>query len=93
MLQFLYKGGLVMIPLLLCSVTGVIIIIERMIFYSSFNKEEEQDKKLFKAYVKQGNIAEAIRITEEGNSAFGRIANIALRHYEFKHDTLEDTIR
>ena len=92
MLQFLIKGGVVMIPLLFCSFLGLVIIIERCIFFSRLNKWEEQETKLLRLYVGQGRLDEARTVTAGWRSPLGRVANSALKQYELDKSNLEAAI-
>jgi biopolymer transport protein ExbB len=77
--DFFIKGGVVMIPLLFCSVIGLVIIIERLIFYSVVNRWEEQEMNLLKLYANQGRLNEARSVTVGWRSVLGRMADFALR--------------
>lgn len=93
MLQFLIKGGVVMIPLLFCSFLGLVIIIERCIFFSRLNKWEEQETKLLRLYIGQGRLDDARAVTADWRSPLGRIANSALNQYDLDKNNLEAAIR
>lgn len=81
MWQFFVKGGVVMIPLGLCSLTALIIIIERVLFYYRANRWEERELKLIKVYLGQGKIEEAKAVTKEWNSALGRVSDAIIQHW------------
>lgn len=89
MWQFFVKGGWVMIPLGLCSITAVIIIVERLLFYYRAGRRDEREMKLLKVYLSQGKLTEAKAVTVKWNSAFGRIADTMLDHYNSGFKTLE----
>ncbi|HEY8464765.1 MAG TPA: MotA/TolQ/ExbB proton channel family protein [Bacillota bacterium] len=81
MLDFFIKGGVVMIPLLFCSFLAMVIIIERLIFYSRLNKWEEQEMKLLKLYIGQGRWEDAQAVAADWRSPLGRVAEAALKQY------------
>jgi biopolymer transport protein ExbB len=92
-LDFFIKGGVVMIPLLFCSVLAVIIIIERLIFYSMVNRWEEQEMKLLKLYVSQGRLNDARSVTASWRSVLGRMADFALKQPDTGKERLETTLQ
>jgi biopolymer transport protein ExbB len=86
LLNFFIKGGVVMIPLLFCSVLALIIIIERLIFYSTVNRGEEQEMKILKLYVLQGRLNEARSVTADWQSVLGRMADFVLKQQSHTDD-------
>lgn len=92
MLDFFVKGGIVMIPLALCSIAALTIIIERILFYSRASKWEERETKLVKVYLTQGKIADARAITANWNSSLGRIAETALKQWTEDRNLLEQAL-
>jgi biopolymer transport protein ExbB len=93
MLDFFTKGGIVMIPLLFCSVIGVVIIIERLIFFSCLSNSEEEETRLLKAYVSNGKLDEARAMAANWSSPVGRMANAALKQYALDPTRLEEAIQ
>jgi biopolymer transport protein ExbB len=89
MWQFFIKGGIVMIPLGLCSITALIIIVERLLFYYKANRWDERETKLFKVYLSQGKLTEAKTVTASWDSAFGRVADAILDHLKLSSKSLE----
>jgi biopolymer transport protein ExbB len=93
LLNFFIKGGVVMIPLLFCSILGLVIIIERLIFYGSVNRGEEQEMNLLKLYVNQGRVNEARSVTAGWRSVLGRMADFALRQPNTDKERLESALQ
>lgn len=72
-LQLLMKGGVVMIPLALLSITAIVIIFERLLY---FNKQLSTDEKVFAHFVKlmrEGKRNDAAEWCAKQKNAFGRI--------------------
>lgn len=92
MLQFFLKGGIVMIPLALCSIAALTIIVERILFYIRAGKWEEREAKLVKVYLAQGKIADARAITSSWNSTSGRMAEAALKQWTENPKLLEQVM-
>jgi biopolymer transport protein ExbB len=81
MWQFFVKGGIVMYPLAVCSMVGLIIIIERILFFSRAPQNKHQLMTV-KKLLSQGQIAEAQKMALQWNSATGRVAAKAISHWE-----------
>lgn len=81
MWQFIIKGGILMVPLLACSLAAFIIILERIFFYWRANRWEEREIKLIKVYLNQGKLEEAKALTANWNSALGNIVNGMIKNW------------
>ena len=94
MWQFFIKGGIVMIPLGLCSITSLIIILERILFYTFGGKKPgEPETGLLKQYLGQGKITEARIRVAQWNSSLGRTVAAALKQWESDPSRLEITVQ
>jgi biopolymer transport protein ExbB len=91
--DFFIKGGVVMIPLLFCSVLALIIIIERLIFYGMVNRGEEQEMKILKLYANQGRLKEARSVTAGWQSILGRMADVAIKQTHTDRESLESALQ
>ncbi len=89
MWQFFVKGGVVMIPLALCSLTALTIIIERALFYYRANRWEEREIKLLKVYLGQGKLEEAKAVTNGWDSALGRVAAVIVQFWGQPRERME----
>lgn len=83
MIALLDKGGLVMLFIILLSLVGTIIIIERLIFFKRIQVDEETLLNRLKATLGKGHFDEAISICENNPSPLTNImrAGIDNRHY------------
>jgi biopolymer transport protein ExbB len=93
MWQFFIKGGIVMIPLLFCSLAGLVVIIERIIFFSRLNTRDEEEIKLLKFYARQGLWDEARVAAANWSSPVGRVAKTALKQLAFNNAGLEVSVQ
>ena len=55
MLSVLKSGGIWLIPIIICAVVSIFIIIERIIFYASINKNQEKNISDIRELVMKGN--------------------------------------
>jgi len=84
MLSFFVKGGPVMYPLLVCSLTALTVIIERMIFWARERRRRDQgliDKIL--EHAEQGDYNEAARIGGSSSNSIVRVLVCGIAHRNF----------
>lgn len=81
MLELFIKGGPVMYPLLLCSVVGVAVIIERIYFYWSERTDTEALMDTVRAALSQGRILEAAQAAKRERGPVSAIIAAAVAQY------------
>ena len=77
LIGLIFKGGWVMIPLLLLSILTIVIVIERYLFQGKQGVGKKNNFESFLAALKVGNNKEAMRLCEEDNAAWSRIFQYA----------------
>jgi biopolymer transport protein ExbB len=77
LIGLIFKGGWVMIPLLLLSILTIVIVIERYLFLGKQGVGKKNNFENFLAALKVGNNKEAARLCEEDNAAWSRIFQYA----------------
>lgn len=77
LIGLIFKGGWVMIPLLLLSILTIVIVIERYLFLGKQGVGKKNNFENFLAALKGGNNTEAARLCEEDNAAWSRIFQYA----------------
>ena len=77
LIGLIFKGGWVMIPLLLLSILTIVIVIERYLFIGKQGVGKKNNFESFLAALKVGNNTEAARLCEEDNAAWSRIFQYA----------------
>ena len=77
LIGLIFKGGWVMIPLLLLSILTIVIVIERYLFLGKQGVGKKNNFESFLAALKVGNNTEAARLCEEDNAAWSRIFQYA----------------
>jgi biopolymer transport protein ExbB len=63
--SILVKGGILMIPILICSIVAVAIIIERFVAIRRARRENERFVEAIRGRIRKGNLDEALRICVE----------------------------
>ena len=77
LIGLIFKGGWVMIPLLLLSILTIVIVIERYLFLGKQGVGKKNNFENVLAALKVGNNTEAARLCEEDNAAWSRIFQYA----------------
>lgn len=92
MIEFLSKGGILVIPILLCSVLALAIFIERMIRFAGMRSRGAGLAKKTVDMLKAGQEKEAYEMLEKSNSPMGRVLLQAIDVKDQDRDTLETVI-
>ena len=92
MLDFLAKGGVLVVPILLCSVMALAIFMERFIRFALLKKRGEDLAETVAELVKSGKEQAASEIALKSNSPMGRILVQALEVKDQERETLETVI-
>ncbi len=72
-IELMWKGGIVMVPILLLSVVAIYVTVERYLYLRSTIKTDGNFLSKITRALSMGNIAEAKRYAEDENSATGKI--------------------
>ena len=92
MSALLIKGGWVMYPILLCSVTALAVVAERFIYYFWTKENYKVFLREIKKYLSAKDIKAAIRFSRARRTALSRIAMVYLRNINRKQQVLEDIL-
>ncbi|MCD4742538.1 MAG: MotA/TolQ/ExbB proton channel family protein [Desulfobacteraceae bacterium] len=92
MLEILSKGGILVIPILFCSVLVLAIFFERIIRYAiNRNRGKDVEVKVSKLLTK-GDVDKALKISQESNSPMGRVLYKAIDAKHLENHVLESVI-
>lgn len=92
MFDFLAKGGVLVIPILLCSVVALTIFMERLIHFSKVRIRGFGLVKKVAEHVRNGEFAQAMGLVKGTNSPMARILLDALGVIDYDRETLETVI-
>lgn len=92
MIPFIQKGGIIMIPILLCSVLALAIFVERLIRFSRMRHRGAGLAEKVAGLLKDGNDEGAKRVAEESNSPLGRVLAQAMAVWDREREILETVI-
>lgn len=92
MLGFLYKGGVLVIPILLCSVFALAIFFERSIRFIRLRKQGHGLAEKVAAAVRNEDDEQARNLVDESHSPMGKVLAQALEVKDQGQETLEAII-
>ena len=92
MIDFLQKGGILVGPILFCSVLGLAIFLERFIRFSRLKIAGEGFLEKMVQFVKNGQDPQAIELARGSETPMGRILVHALEVKDQDRETLETVI-
>jgi len=92
MLEFLSKGGVLVIPILLCSVLSLAIFVERLIRFTRLRSRGAGLAEKTVAMMKSGQDQEAYEMLIQSNSPMGRVLAQAIEVKDQDRETLETVI-
>jgi len=92
MLEFLSKGGVLVIPILFCSVLVLAIFLERIIRYAIDRSRGKNIEIKVATLLTGGEIESALKVSQQSNSPMGRVLEKAIEAKDLDHDVLESVI-
>jgi biopolymer transport protein ExbB len=92
MLEFLSKGGILVIPILFCSVLMLAIFFERIIRYAVNRRRGKDIETLVAGLVVEGRDDDALALSRQNNSPMGRVLEKAIQAKDLDKDMLESVI-
>ena len=92
MIEFLSKGGVLVVPILLCSVLALAIFFERLIRFARMRSRGTGIAEKVAGLLVDGSEQEALKKAEESNSPMGRILTQAMEVKNGDREMLETVI-
>lgn len=92
MFEFFAKGGILVIPILMCSVLAVAIFFERIIRFAKMRSRGEGLAEKVAVLLTKGNTNAALQTAEKSNSPMGRVLVQAIGAKDLDRDMLETVI-
>jgi biopolymer transport protein ExbB len=91
--QPLVKGGIVMIPLLLCSIVALVVSIERWLYLRSARGDSEKLMGKVRAALERSSPEEARGVCEATPGPVARVLSATLAHFDMPKDDLREVAR
>ena len=92
MFDFFAKGGILVYPIILCSVVAVAIFVERVICFARVRIRGYGFVKEIALHVRNGKSAKALELARGNESPMGRVLVEAIEVADQDHETLETVI-
>ena len=92
MVEMLSKGGILVVPLVCCSVLVLAIFCERVIRYAVNQRRGRGVEEKVAALLATGDIQGAKKVSEQSNSPMGRVLVLAIGAIDLKAQVLESVI-
>jgi len=92
MLELFLKGGILMYPILLCSVLVIAIFCERLIRYAMIRRQGKDIEIKVAELMKDGDEETALKMSEESRSHMGRVLEKAIKAKNLENEVLESVI-
>lgn len=92
MIDFLAKGGVLVIPILLCSVLALAIFLERIIRFARMRSRGAGLAEKVAGLLADGKKQEALKVAVESNSPMGRILIQAIEVKDLDREMLETVL-
>lgn len=91
--ELFVRGGVVMWPLLLCSVLGVGLIVERTLILLWITARFGRLRDQLREIILRGDLAEAIELLTRSRAPIARVAEAYLQHVNSPAELREDVVR
>ncbi len=92
MFEFIQKGGLVMYPILLCSILALAVVIERLYYLYHIRIDTRRFTEELFSLVKRSKIKEAIELCESKPSPITHMVKAGLLHYDEPKEGMREAI-
>jgi len=93
MINIILKGGLVMYPIILCSILSLAIIIDRLIFYQSARKDPKRLIEELKELVSKGKVKEALDRCDKENTPLAKVLKAGILKYDQTREIIEENMK
>jgi biopolymer transport protein ExbB len=91
MWYLLAEGGIIMIPLAFCSLLGLVIISERILYYFLQNRTSDSALQEIKLVLYQGKLDEAKYLAASWRTSLGRIIESVIKQWQKDKRFVEET--
>lgn len=91
--KFFKDGGILMIPLALCSIYALAIVIERLRFYKFYKSDSEEFMNKVKKAIKCLRFSDALLICRQENTPLANVIAAGIDNFNLKKEDLMDVMR
>ncbi len=90
--MFLAKGGVLILPIILCSVVAVALIIDRLWYYNRIGGNTPKLYAQLVALIQQGHVDRALTLSEQHGGILARIFTIILQNHRRPVEEIEKLV-
>lgn len=92
-MDLIFKGGLLMLPIVVCGIVATYIIIERIIFYKSITRNDEILRKNVDSALVRNDFADAETFCEAAETPVSNVFKKAIEMRSLKEDDLREIVQ
>jgi biopolymer transport protein ExbB len=92
MIELLQKGGFIMAIIVLLSLVGTVIIIERLLFFRKIRVDEEKMISRLKSALEKGHFDEAVSICESNPAPITNLMRVGIEHRNYSESEIKESI-
>ena len=89
---FISKGGIIMIPILICSILALALFVERLIHFAKLKNQDKGIVTAIISFLDQGREEDALKAAGQSVSPMGRVLSAAMEVRHTDRETLETVI-
>ena len=93
MIEIVFKGGIMMWPIIISSIIALAIIIERLIRFSQVSIDTRKFMKDVVALIEKGKIQDALSLAESLSSPVAAVVSAGLRKYGRSREEIEEAMK
>ncbi|NLY55587.1 MAG: MotA/TolQ/ExbB proton channel family protein [Firmicutes bacterium] len=93
MIELFNKGGILMYPLLLCSVLALAVIIERIYYFIIIRDDLDEVMDRVESSLKQGRVLEAMQVARRARGPVATVLAAAIAHKGEPRQVIEDYVK
>ena len=90
--EIMSKGGIVMLPIILCSIIALTVIFERLYFFFKINEDEQKIFGALQELLRKGRHHQALELCKESKGPVGRLLSAGLFYKNSPKWKLEETL-
>lgn len=92
MIELLQKGGFIMAVILLLSLIGTVIIIDRLLFFRKIRVDEDTMINRLKATLEKGHFDEAVSICDSNPAPITNLMRVGIEHRNYSESEIKESI-
>jgi len=93
MLDFIVKGGVVLWIIMALSIVGLVIIIERFLYFRSIKVDEDKLFQRVKASVEKGHFDEALSICDNNESPLSALIKVGIEYRTYPESAQKEVLK